>query len=129
MSHPPRPVFGFYAACLRPFVGRVELGVPFERPELFEPDLSYRPIQEKAVYVLVVPVDAKWCHAEAVMTGESWRTNEEIIRPTRRSHRIEKNRNPVHISNGEDFRVGQTVTISNRYGIIKSVMNVEQPVV
>jgi len=56
LSHPLRPVFGLHASGSRPGIRHVPLEMPLERPKLFDPDFSNRPIQEQAVYIPVVPV-------------------------------------------------------------------------
>ena len=53
------PVFGQDAAGFGPGTCRIELSVPFQRPEFFEANLSDGPIKEKTVDVPVVPVYAE----------------------------------------------------------------------
>jgi len=68
------PIFGKDAAGFGPGVCSVELKVPLERPQLFGPDFSDRPIQEKAVYMLAVPVHAKGPHGHSrVDPAPTWR--------------------------------------------------------
>jgi hypothetical protein len=59
VSHPIRPV----PAHMRSLVYGVDAAIPLELPQLLEPDFSDGVIQKSAVYVPVVPVDAKGIHS------------------------------------------------------------------
>jgi hypothetical protein len=81
-SHPLGPILRLDAAGFGPTAGRVKISVPFQCPEFFEPDPSYRPIQEKAVYMPVVPVYAKGFHTTAHTTNSSISVNPFPLRMT-----------------------------------------------
>lgn len=60
--HPGGPVLGAGAAGLGPRTGGVELAVPFQGPELLEPDGSDRPVEEEGVHAAVVTIHAEAPH-------------------------------------------------------------------
>jgi len=108
VSDPFGPVFALDAAGLGPGAFRVELRMPFECPQLFEPYLSYRPIQEKGVYMPIVTVYAEALHIRAAVAIRSRRP---IGRPRAsvRPLAVQKGRNPVLSSEGEDVPAGRIV--------------------
>ena len=90
IPHPLGPVSGLHPAGPGPFVCRVKIAIPFERPEFFEPDLPNRPVQIQSVDVPVVTVYAKVPHvANSIQTFPRWRG---ILAPRRffRPCRIKK---------------------------------------
>ena len=59
------------AAGSRPFVGGVEVSIPLEHPQLFEPDFSRRAIQENGIHETIVPVNAKALYR---ISAAAWKT-------------------------------------------------------
>ena len=70
-SHPFGPVARLHAASFGPGAANIEVAMPVERPQLFEPDLPDGPIQEGAVDRSAVPVQTNPPHF--VAAGEVFR--------------------------------------------------------
>ena len=62
MPHPFGPVAAHYATGFGPAAGRVVRFVPFQRPQFLKSNLSGGPIQESAIYIPVVPINAGTPH-------------------------------------------------------------------
>jgi len=71
-------------------------GTPLKCPELFEPNLAYRPVQEEAVDPAIVPVDAEILHIfEPFDVVFVFGRVVEFVRPCMRIDTVKQNRYAV----------------------------------